>query len=193
MKTTDCLGFPYPECDPPLVKDLSDIGQFRDLAIAVDTAVQELANDIVEELRSPDYVAMSGTISNVAGNDQTMVYAVIEANNAGMADTSAGGFFIKEDGEYLLGGWVDADAGLSATSMGLRIEPFVNGELVAGRHGPGFPTFGTGTSLEYVSWMETVFLRVGDFVNARTHQTLAASATVTYTSRIWALLVMPSD
>lgn len=190
MKTTDCLGFPYPECDPPLVKDLSDIGQFRDLAVAVDGAVQVLADNIVEELRSPDYVAMSGTIVRT-GQEQTMVYAVIEADNAGMADTSAGGFFIREDGEYLLGGWVDADAALSSTSMGLRIEPFVNGELVAGRHGPGFPTFGTGTSLEYVAWMETVFLRVGDFVNAVTHHTISAATSVTYTSRIWALLVMP--
>ena len=25
MKETDCLGLPYPECNPPLVKDLSDI------------------------------------------------------------------------------------------------------------------------------------------------------------------------
>ena len=191
MDTTDCLGFPFPECDPPLTEDLSDIGQFRDLAIAVDAAVQILADDIVEELRSPDYVAMSGSLNNVAGQEQTMIYSVIEANNAGMADTGAGGIFIQEDGEYLLGGWVDADAALSATSMGLRIEPFVNGELVAGRHGPGFPTFGTGTSLEYVAWMETVHLRVGDFVNAVTHHTISAATTVTYTSRIWALLVMP--
>jgi len=190
MDTTDCLGFPFPECDPPLTEDLSDIEQFYELAIAVDTAVQTLADNIVEELRSPDYVAMSGTIVRT-GQEQTMVYAVIEANNAGMADTAAGGIVIQEDGEYLLGGWVDADAALSATSMGLRIEPFVNGALVAGRHGPGFPTFGTGTSLEYVAWMETIHLRAGDFVNAVTHHTISAATSVSYTSRIWALLVMP--
>jgi hypothetical protein len=28
-------GYPYPECDPPLTKDASDISQMRDLAQAV--------------------------------------------------------------------------------------------------------------------------------------------------------------
>lgn len=190
MKTTDCLGFPYPECDPPLVKDLADIGQFYDLAIAVDTAVEELADRVVERLRSPDYVVMTGTLLNTAGNDLIMPYNVTVNDNAGMADTGAGGIVIQEDGEYLLGGFVDADA-LLGTSMGLRVEPLVNGEVVAGRHGPGYPTF--GTTLEYVTWMETLFLRAGDFVNAKTHTTINPATTVTYSTRIWAFLVMSND
>jgi len=192
MKTTDCLGLPYPECQPPLVKDLSDIGQFYDLAIAVDTAVEELADRVVERLRSPDYVVMTGAVTTT-GNDTIMPYTTSVSDNAGMADTAAGGIVIQEDGEYLLGGWVDADALLSASSMGLRIEPLVNGEVVAGRHGPGFPTFGGATSLEYVTWMETLFLRAGDFVNAKTHTTISSATSVAYASRIWALLVMSND
>ena len=39
MDQTDCLGLPFPECDPPLTKDASDIAQFRDLAEATDAAV----------------------------------------------------------------------------------------------------------------------------------------------------------
>lgn len=191
MKETDCLGLPYPECSPPLVKDLSDIGQFRDLAIAVDTAVEELADAVVERLRSPDAVVMTGTVVT-AGNDVVQPYGTSQFDNAGMADTAAGGFFVQEDGEYLLGGFAQADAA-SVPSIGLRVQPLVNGAVVSGRWGPGKPANGLGGTLEQISWTETLFLRAGDFVNTMTHHTTSSATVVTYSNRIWALLVMAND
>lgn len=191
MKETDCLGLPYPECNPPLVKDLSDIAQFRDLAIAVDTAVEELADAVVERLRSPDAVVMTGSVVT-AGNDVIQPFGTSQFDNAGMANTAAGGFFIQEDGEYLLTGFIEADAA-SVASIGLRAQPLVNGAVVSGRWGPGKPANGLGGTLEQIAWMETLFLRAGDFVNAMSHHTTSAATVVTYTSRISALLVMSND
>ena len=191
MKETDCLGLPYPECAPPLVKDLSDIGQFYDLAIATDTAVQVLADAVVERLRSPDAVVMTGVVVT-AGNDVIQPYGATEFDNAGMADTAAGGFFAQEDGEYLLTGFVEADAA-SVASIGLRVQPLVNGDVVSGRWGPGKPANGLGGTLEQIAWMETLFLRTGDFVNTMTHHTTSSATVVTYVARLSALLVMSND
>jgi len=192
MKETECLALPYPECAPPLVKDLSDIQQFQDLAEATDAAVQIYADRIVERLRSPDVCYMTTGLMNATGNDVIMNYSVSVYDNAGMTNTAIGGIVIQEDGEYLLGGCVQGDAAQVA-SMELHIQPLVNGDAVSGRYGPGKPANGLGGTLELVSWQETLFLRAGDIVVARTHHAISSATNVQYLSRLWALLVQAND
>ena len=185
MKTTDCLALPYPECAPPLVKDASDIEQFRDLALATDAAVQALADSVSENLRNPDSASMFGTRAST-GQDVTHFYPTVDFDNANMGDTNADLIRIQEDGWYMCGGWVQANSTSLPNSIGLRVEPIVNGDPITSRQGPGQPAVGD----EFVSWVDMLFLRAGDALQAMSHHTASSALNVTYISRIWAHLVI---
>lgn len=182
MDTTDCLGLPYPQCDPPLTKDASDIAQFQALAEATDAAVQALADSIDATLTNPPSVNMSGGVT-VAGLDVVHFTSVTEFDNAGMADTTADVVRIQLDGWYLVGGWVLADPGIA-----FRVEPLVNGDPVSSRQGPGLTAGGTGT--DKVAWTDCLFLRAGDALQVMTHHTSSPVGMVTYAVHIWATLVL---
>lgn len=186
MKETDCLGLPYPECDPPLTKDLSDIAQLRDLAFATDAAVQALADRVNEQLLRPDAVVMFGSIGLLQGQDQTQSYTNTIYDNAGMADTIAGGIRVQESGWYEIGGWISAAAVPTvAFSLGVRIEPQLNGEPFTARQGPGWPA-----DREYASWVNTVFLTAGDFLTTTSHHQDSPTRVVDYSYRLWAVQVL---
>lgn len=185
MDTTDCLGLPYPQCDPPLVKDASDIEQFRDLAEAVDAAVQALDDSITDTLLSPDAVIMTGGVT-VAGADVTHFYSGISLyDNAGMANATLDLIEFQQDGWYMIGGWVRA-TGAASTIIGLRIEPLLNGDFFTSRQGPGFVNLGA----ESVNWTDSGYFRAGDRLNAMTHHTDNPATVRTYSTQIWALQVL---
>lgn len=192
MDVTDCLGLPFPECEPPLTKDLSDIEQFRDLAVATDAAVQAYADTISEELLNPDAANLLGGI-NVAGLDVVHFFGpfALVFDNAGMFDPVGGGLRIQEDGWYMVGGHVQASTTPPST-ISMRVEPLVNGDPVSSRQGPSFGNFATLTS-EAVSWADTLQLRAGDLVNMMTHHAAGAATVVNYNTRIWALQVMTNE
>lgn len=183
MKETECLGLPYPECQPPLVKDASDIAQFRDLAEAVDAEVQELDDALTATLFEPPAVKMSGG-QNIAGTDIIHSPAVVVFDNAGMADTTLDRIVIPEDGWYMIGGWVRRDAGPTVTN--LRVEPLLNGDPFTSRQGPGY----ANTSTEDVTWTDSGFFRAGDQLNFMTHHTGSAVTVYSYTHQMWALQVL---
>lgn len=187
MDTTDCLELPFPECAPPLVKDKSDIEQFRDLAVAADTAVQTLADSLSSTLFNTPSTVMSGG-SVVAGRDVTHFTPTTVTDNAGQADTAADVIRIAEDGWYMVGGWVSATSASLPNSIGLRIEPIVNGDTVSNRQGPGQPAVGA----EYVAWADSLFLRAGDTLQTMTHHTDSAALNVTYQTFLWAHQVIAS-
>jgi hypothetical protein len=185
MDTTDCLALPYPECDPPLTEDASDIAQFRALAEATDAAVQAYADDLDDTLLSPDAAAMTGG-SNTAGQDVIHAITVLQFENTpGMADTLAGGIRIPKDGWYMVGGYVRASIS-PPTVVNMRVEPLVNGDTVSSRQGPGFHN----VSSEDVTWTDVLFMREGDLLNVMTHHTGSSATVITYTTRLWALLVL---
>lgn len=187
MDTTDCLSLPYPQCAPPLIKDASDIEQFRDLAVATDTAVQTLADSLNANLFAPPCTVMSGGQS-VAGRDIVQFTSVTVLDNAGQADTAADVIRISEDGWYMVGGWVSATSASLPNSIGLRIEPLVNGDMVSNRQGPGQPAVGA----EYVAWADMLFMRAGDALQTLTHHTDSAGLNVTYATFLWAYQVIAS-
>ena len=184
MKTTECLGLPYPECDPPLVKDASDIAQLRDLAEATDAAVQAYDDDLTDTLTAPPSAAATGG-SNTAGTEVNQFYSVLEFDTGGMWDSVGDGFLIQEDGWYMLGGHVRL-SGFSPTNTNLRVDPLLNGDPWSSRQGPGFATGGT----EEVSWSDVGFFRAGDFLNTRTAHTGNPATVVTYNARMWILQIL---
>lgn len=184
MKTTECLGLPYPECDPPLTKDASDIGQLRDLAEATDAAVQAYDDQLTETLTAPPAAAMTGGV-NIAGSEANQFYSVVEFDTGGMADTVGDGILIQEDGWYMLGGSV-LITGFGAVSVLMRIDPLLNGDPWSSRQGPGAYVNGN----EEVAWTDVGFFRAGDFLNTRAHHTGNPATVATYSHRMWIVQVL---
>jgi hypothetical protein len=182
MDTTDCLGLPYPECEPPLTKDASDIKQLRDLAEATDAAVQTLADSISDTLLNPPCVRMLGSIVT-AGQDVVQPYnGAVSFDNANMADTAADAIRIQQDGWYAVGGSVNS----TSVNAFIRIEPLVNGDTVSSRQGYG-ASVGSG---DRISFMDVLFLRTDDLVTTMTHHTLLPATVYTYNTALWAYLVL---
>lgn len=191
MDATECLGLPYPECNPPLTKDASDIEQVRDLAEAVDAAVQALDDQITETLTSPDAVRMAGS-TTAAGLDivHPLNDVFVQIDTAGMADTVAEVIRVVSGGWYMIGGFVRVTGGGIAGlgSIGLRIEPLVNGDTISSRQGPGYVT-NVG---EEVTWTDMALLREGDTLTVMTHHAGNPATSFLYNVEVWALQVLPN-
>jgi len=184
VDTTECLGLPYPQCDPPLTKDASDISQLRDLAEATDAAVQAFDDQLTDTLTSPPAAAATGG-SNTAGTEVNQFYSSLEFDNDNLWDSVYDGFRIQEDGWYMVGGHVNI-TGFGAVSVNLRVDPLLNGDPWSSRQGPGAYT----AQAETVCWSDVGFFRAGDLLNTRTAHTGAAATVATYGARMWILQVL---
>lgn len=107
MNQTENYGFPYPECDPPLVKDSSQIAQFKAQAMAVDaekTRVDQLAQD---QLIQPPAARATTTVLPPATTDNQVIGAVdsvvFSANWGPPAVIGGGGLIVQKPGWYLAG------------------------------------------------------------------------------------------
>lgn len=188
MKTTDCLGLPFPECAPPLVKDQSDIEQFRDLAEAVDAAVQALDDRITDLLVSPPAVAMVGG-DNTAGLQVDHFYGgAVNFDTDNMGDTVADVIRIQRNGWYMIGGTIQAQPPAPGI-IGLRAECLVNGDPLT-TQGNGFDGAVNG---DKVSWVDVVFLQTGDALTLRTRHTGNPADVIVYAFTGWALGVLFDD
>lgn len=180
MMDTTPLGFPYPECDPPRVKDLSDGGQLRALAEAVDTTVQQIADDLNDQLISPRAARMRESVASAwpGGTANPNLNQVVFAST-GMGDTAAGGIRITRSGWYLVGGY-----GLVIVGSGTQI----NARMTILRNGANAIPYGdvarlvTATAQDpYVS--TTLQLDAGDLLKPRV---ASSGASYTLTSHLWA-------
>lgn len=188
MDTTDCLNLPYPECDPPLTQDASDIDQFRALAEATDTAVQAYADAVTDDLLSPPSARMSSLLGSGAGQDFVQQYTTTSwAFPASMADTVQGGMRIPEDGWYMVGGYMTMTLS-PQTAINTRIEPIVNGDPVSSRQGPSYSS-GVGSS-EDLAWVDVLFLRAGDLLGTMTHHAGNPATVISYQGDMWALQIL---
>lgn len=108
MKATETYGFPYPECDPPLVKDSSQATQIQNLAIAVDTEVQRVITATNDALISPPATRLGIAVLPVATTDNlavpffdTSVFAVNWGTPTALS--TQGGALVAKNGWYLAG------------------------------------------------------------------------------------------
>ncbi|MEU0317261.1 hypothetical protein [Nocardioides sp. NPDC006273] len=181
MDTTP-LGFPYPECDPPRVKDLSDIGQLRALAEAVDGVVQQIATDLDDQLVRPLGARMRESVATAwpGGTANPNLNQVVFAST-GMGDTTSGGIRIVESGWYLVGMYSLVLAP-SGTEVAARPNILRNGANVINYGDVGQQVTATAGDV-YVS--TTVQLAAGDLLKPR----IATNGAAAYntTTHMWAL------
>lgn len=189
MDVTENRRYPFPQCDPPLIKDASDIIQIENLAQAVNDDVAGLYELASRELIHPDCVRMScPTIGNdTTSNIETVFYTAFSFDNTPgqqMADTVEGVIRIVETGLYMVGGYAQAD--IATTTFTPRAGILVNGFLRGNYQGPFRRSTATSWFLEY---QDSIFLDAGDTVTTTFKHSLAASTAYTYSSRIWALQI----
>lgn len=183
MDSTDCLGFTFPECDPPLVKDASDIAQFRTFAFQVDAAVQALSDALTTTLLQPPAIVVEGGLQTTGRDIVQPLNGSTFYDNANMYNSAADRIRIPEDGWYLIGGYVRTDQ----QNIGTRAQAVVNGDLVSAWQGPGRNHLNTGDS---INWNDVLFLRDGDLVTTITRHSAAVGLLVNYTVRMWAYQVV---
>lgn len=185
MMDTTPLGFPYPECDPPRVKDLSDIGQLRALAEAVDTTVQQVADDLDAQLITPLAARMRQSVATAwpAGTATPILDQVIFAS-PGMGDTTAGGIRITSRGWYMIGTYTLVIIG-SGTELQARPILFRNQSLLV-PHGDRAQLVTATAEDPYLS--TTALLEVGDLITVRIGTTGAAGFSTT--AHLWAIQLL---
>lgn len=108
MNKTDNYAIPYPECDPPLIKDSSQIAQFKAQAMAVDTAMTAVEAQAADQLTNPPSARGTIAVLPVVTTDSQVTVDITQnvftstSWGAAVAVTS-GGLLIQKPGWYLAG------------------------------------------------------------------------------------------
>lgn len=128
MMQTTPRGYPYPECDPPLTKDASDIAHLRNLAMAVDADVQAVYDRADSVLVSPDAgrVFTSAAVASTSNTDFPFFDARTFDTTPGnaMTDITNGVMRLVRPGWYQVGGYATLT---TATYLGARLRFLVDG------------------------------------------------------------------
>lgn len=104
MKETANFGYIYPECNPPLVKDLADLpGQLKVLATQINDDVTALQAQIVAAAAMPAAV-MNRTVNQVLVPGDSFLFDNSLFDNDGMVDLGFERFVIQTAGLYLITG-----------------------------------------------------------------------------------------
>ncbi|MGW8357409.1 hypothetical protein [Streptomyces wedmorensis] len=185
MNKTDPYGFPYPECDPPLIKDSSQIVQMRDLAIAVDTEVERVVTKLDDNLAHPPSGRLTIAVTPVATTDplvtvdfDTQVFSV----NGGFFLTFSGGFQIVKAGWWLMGGHALVSSATATVSPMVRL--VVNGVPASSW---SFPAGNYGVSNSRLAALSAVplLLAVDDVVHLQIKHLAAGSPAWDYRPHLW--------
>jgi len=183
MGTTINYGIPYPECDPPLRKDASDIADFRDLAEAVDNALDVIYAEANEFVFAPDTVRLAtGAAVAAVGQNLIPFYNVNSfSNDPNMADLTNGVIRIVEPGRY----WVGAYASLVALGMASpRIRFLLNGASVSNFQTPGIVIDANTATCQSAAVLSVT--QPNAALGTQVRHSASAALAYTYTSRIWA-------
>lgn len=194
---TDNRGYSYPECDPPLVMDRSDIGFLRDLATEVNADAQALDDRIETLIERPaaarQAFAASLVIvkSSIGDAVMTIPYSsTTYANPASFSDLAAFGLRIPERGFYMFTSYVrTTTAGL----CDLQVRHLRNGlARTEGRRFEG-PGFTVDTAIETSMQTSDVFpCNAGDLI--RTQIKLSpVDGTYAFEARLSGILLLPLD
>lgn len=184
MDSTLNRGYPYPECDPPLIKDASDIAHLRDLAVAVDTDVQAVYDRTADVIARPDAARMAMT-ATIASTENTVFpffnARTFDSTGTSLTPTAEGLIRLVEPGWYQIGGWVQL---VSAPFLGARIR-FVQNGVAATSWCPQAEI--TQTNMQMPALTATVYVPVGGDTLGMELRIGAALPNYTYAARIWAV------
>lgn len=181
---TDNRGYIYPECDPPLVKDRSDIDWIRQLAVEVDNDATGVAFKLQEFLEKPDAarVAFTGgvtTSGSGSGFQFTVPYDTVTYDNT-PGSTALGSFAIspRERGWYMFTSTVRCtNGGEQGTSVRHLLNSGDNGRAF---EGPSFPINGNEENMAISDIMQC---EAGDLITTRVLQS-GAGGTFTFECRL---------
>lgn len=164
MDSTDPYDFPYPECDPPVVKDRQDIAHLRDLAIAVDTEVERLYDLANDRVTSPDGALMFSSTSTPYESGDPIDFTTTQFDNTGGAFPNlSGNYFVCRDGQRGFYYFTIMLRALSSTTSRMRAGIRLNGTSVS-LGSRGFPA-GSGTSTLSCNHEQILKLEAGDRVD----------------------------
>jgi hypothetical protein len=175
-------GYPYPECEPPLVKDASFIGQMEDLAQAINDDVQDVVNFAGEVLIAPDTARMSHTAVNTTSQQVDVTGYVFTFQNNGLM-TEFGGCRIRQTGWYLLSSFTTVTVASTIEVKQLFL-----------RNGSPLTQFGDAAQVyiptqQACSQNDVQFLEFNDLVNVRLRHETAGNPSWTYQNRLCVSLV----
>lgn len=177
MDSTYPYGFPYPECEPPLVKDREDIAHLRDLALAVDAEVERVDDLAVSALIQPEAGWMQrSTNAPFESGDYITFESVFFTNRppgvfVNLADSS----FVVSPGERGVY-YVTSSITMGVAGNRPQLQITVNGVVkVAGPHGFPANASTTETSAEMM-----IRLEEGDAVKFKILHNDPGALTVNY-------------
>jgi hypothetical protein len=127
MKETPNRGYPYPECDPPYVKDTADLPyDLKILATAMDTDFTTI-NTVALGVLNPPATSMSANPSTLDTFNARLVLNLTDYDNAAQASIPASGMFAKTDGLYHI---IARRSYSQSASAGTQVAIKVNGAIV---------------------------------------------------------------
>jgi hypothetical protein len=190
---TDNRGYIYPECDPPLVKDRSDIDYLRQLAAQVNADANIMEFGLQEFLEQPDAarILYTGTVTTsgaAAGFTFLVPYDTVTYDNTtGSTDLASNALRPAELGWYLIVSTVRCTNG---GEQGTSVRHLRNGNEEGRRfEGPSLPISATEENMNAVDLMRC---EVGDVVQTQVRQE-GAAGTFTFECRLTMLQVQKLD
>jgi len=174
VNQTDVQEWPYPECDPPYVKDPADLpAQLKTLATAMDTDITALAASATAAVNPPAGAATGSTGAISTG--AALPFTAVEFDNTGgaLVSNAADRFNITSDGLWCFIGFCQGT--VSAGTFGSQtLNMLVNGTL---RDSSTIATL-SGATICFNQLVSYQLLQEGDFVSWS--QAFPGGSTVTY-------------
>lgn len=190
---TDNRGYIYPECDPPLVKDRSDIDYLRELAVQVNNDAAVMDSRLLEYIEKPDAarIGYSGTVTTT-GSGNGFYFKVpydftTYDNTTGSVDLGANGIRVLERGWYMFTSTLRCTNG---GEQGMCIRHLRNGNDEGRRpEGPSLPINGNEENMSTVDFLQC---SAGDLVTTQGFQS-GAAGTFTFEGRLTMLQLYKLD
>ncbi|MEU7074744.1 hypothetical protein AB0B30_32445 [Streptomyces narbonensis] len=190
MDVTERYEFPYPECDPPLVKDASLIAQFQDLAQAVNDAVDDVVDAAERDLIQPPAARLAIAVLPVAttANLATPFFDVqVFSSNWGIfsaLDVVEGCLRVQTPGWYLVGCHALVSSATAAVLPMVRL--VVNGTAASSWSAVG-GNYGVSNSRLAALSAVPLNLAENDLVQMQIQHRAPASPAWDYRPHLWAV------
>lgn len=182
MKTTPLRGYPVPECNPPLVKDASDIIHLKNLAEAFDQDIESLTEDSRPMLYPVgSKMSRTGLVSSLA--EFTVDYTTNSwQTRVGMNNTAINRIVIPETGFYQVHAWASV---ASTSTLQMRTRLIVN-DVPRGTWG-SYSAPVAGLASQSTTHDVSLFLNAGDELTSVIRRTTTTSLTFAASLHVWQL------
>lgn len=188
--------YPFPECEPPLVKDRSDIADVRDLAVAVNDDLDSVEDSIEELIERPDSarIAFTGalTTSSTAFSDHVQIvpYDSVTFDNTGTStDLGSDALLVSERGVYLFATQIRCTDG---GEQNLSVRHVRNGlSFEEGRRFEGL-AFPAVTTQSATTTSDVMICQVGDLIQSQ-FRTNGVDGTYSFESRLTMVQLVKLD